>query len=295
MTTAPGVQGNGRGIVITGISSRNRQTWMADGIADDTTGVFHGNPAFYESITVTAANPSADTYRPVGFDTISKRGGNQFHGLVYYKLGSSALDARPYFQTGRSRYTLHEEFGEAGGPIFRNSTFFYGGWMHQSKRYTRALFADVPTAQMRLGDFSQFLNPATPPTGSVVLLRDPRTGLPFANNTMLPGRIKPTATNILNYPAPNLGGDGAFLQNYTWNHGFGDGPVRGDWPILRLDQNLRGGNHLYFRFQEAATSSVASGTAGDTLRSTQTRRYKNFAISDTQALGPGIVNHFRIA
>lgn len=295
MTTTPGVQGNGRGLVISGNSSRHRQTWMIDGIADDTTDLFPSDGSFFESVTVTAATPGADTYRPTGFDMITRRGSNEFHGLVYYRLGSSALDARPYFQTGRTRYTRHEEHGEVGGPIFKNRLFFYGGWTHQSNRYNRALFADVPTAQMRTGDFSQFLNAATSPTGAAVILRDPRSGLPFTNNAMPGNRITTASANIMNnyYPAPNRGDANTFLQNYTWDHRFGSGPVRADWPVARLDYNLPNGNRLYFRYLQAATSTVAPGTTGDALRSTQTRRYQNYAISDTQDIAPGVVNHFR--
>jgi hypothetical protein len=292
---APGVQGNGTGLTISGLSQRERQTWMADGVADDATGAYQVNPLFFESLSVISANPGPETYRAGGVDIVSKHGSNEFHGLLYYKGISSAADGKPYFQTTRQRYAQHEFFGEAGGAIFKNSTFFYGGWMHQSNRYTQQLFASVPTAQMRTGDFSQYLNAATAPGGRVTILRDPRTGQPFANNTIIGNRISAVSNNILgNYlPQPNVGDANTFVDNYTWDHRFGEGPVRSDWPMLRLDQKTPAGGNLYVRFMDAATSTVAPGTAGNILSSTQASHYKSYAVAHAQGLPGGVVNQLR--
>ena len=116
-------------------------------------------------------NPGVSSYRATGYDLVSKHGANDFHGLVYYKHAGSMFDSTPSIDPGRRYFLSREEFGEAGGAIFKDYTFFYGGWMHQQNRYGRTLFANVPTTQMRAGDFTQFLNAATSPAGVAVILR----------------------------------------------------------------------------------------------------------------------------
>ena len=293
LTTTPGVQGNGRGLVLSGVSNRNVQTWAMDGISDDAATVFFGNPNYFETVSVVTADPGVDAARPVGYDLVSKRGASGFHGAGYFRFETSKLDARPYFSTQQNHYSLDEAEGEAGGEIFKQRTYFFGGWMHQSNPYNVDLFADVPTAQMRVRDFSQFLSTSTSPTGKVVVLRDPRNGgVPFAGNIIPTTRVNAVVTNLLNnyLPSPTLGDANTFVQNYSWNHPYGPEVYRGNWPFLRLDHKLFDGNNLAFRFVETAFTSVAAGTIGEALDSTQGIKYKNFGVSDTWALSSRVVN-----
>jgi hypothetical protein len=68
LTQAPAVQGNTlgnqTGLVISGVSDRNQQTWALDGVAQDTT-TQTGNPAFFETVEVAIANPGVDAAKPV--------------------------------------------------------------------------------------------------------------------------------------------------------------------------------------------------------------------------------------
>ena len=121
LTQAPATQGNltagnQPGLVISGISARNQQTWSLDGIAQDTT-TQTGNPAFFETVEVAIANPGIDAAKPVHVDMISKHGSDGLHGLVYYKRASSAFNAKSYFDTQKSSYKLSEVQGELGGAL----------------------------------------------------------------------------------------------------------------------------------------------------------------------------------
>ena len=102
--------------MISGVSSRNQQTWALDGMAQDTT-TQTGNPAFVETAEVAIANPGVDSAKPVHVDLISKHGSDGLHGLVYYKRGSSAFNAKSYFDTQKSSYKLSEVQGELGGAL----------------------------------------------------------------------------------------------------------------------------------------------------------------------------------
>lgn len=296
LATVPGVQGNGLGLVISGMSGRNRQTWALDGIADDATPGEYANPNFFELMQVTTANPGPNTYRPAGFDLISKRGSPDFHGLVYYKRENSAFDARPYFAPQKAGYKIGEQGGEFGGHLISNYTYFYGGWIYQTNPFGQALFADVPTAAMRTGDFSQYLDPQNSPSGKVQVIRDPRNGLPFPNNQIPTNRLSTVANNVLNqyYPAPNIGAANAFLQNYTWSHPFGPDLFKGNWPFLRIDQKLANQNNVYVRFMYSLVSNVAAGSIGELLTSTQARKYKSLVVSDTETFSPTLVNQFTL-
>ncbi len=298
LTTAPGVQGNGRGLIMSGISDRNRQTWAWDGIADDTGSNPIVHSQFFEAAEMSVANPGVDAYRPTGFNLMSKRGGNSFHGQAYYKRGSAAFDARPYFDAKKNSYTLQEEGGEVGGQFIPNRTFFYGGGTYQRNPYRRTMYADVPTKLMRARDFSQFLDPTTSPTGTVVVIRDPRNGVPFPGNVIPSNRLNTVATNALNngyIPEPNTGADGAVSQNYSWDHPFGPDLYRGVWPFLRFDQNLAEGHNLYFRWMESRTSTIAPGSLGPLLASTQAVRYRSFALAETSTLTSSLVNQVSLA
>src|SRR5713101_7441073 len=57
LTTTPGIQGNGWNIVMSGVSSRNKQTWALDGVANDTTADQNDNPNWFEVVQVNAVNP----------------------------------------------------------------------------------------------------------------------------------------------------------------------------------------------------------------------------------------------
>ena len=80
--------------------------------------------------------------------------------------------------------------GFAGGPIKRNSTFFFAGW--QRTRITNRaseLIRFVPTAAQRQGDFSN-CTPACPQ------LYNPATGLPFPNNQIPSNLWDPSAVKV---------------------------------------------------------------------------------------------------
>ena len=271
LTQAPATQGNQSGLVISGVSSRNQQTWALDGIAQDTT-TQTGNPAFVDTAEVAIANPGVDSAKPVHVDLISKHGSDGLHGQVYYKRGSSAFNAKSYFDTQKSSYKLSEVQGELGGALIPKWTYFYAGAMYQRTPYSETLYADVPTAQMRSLDFSQFLNPETAPNGKVVVIRDPRTGTPFPNNVIPSSRMPLVSSHYLTnyYPAPNAGTANTFTQNYTWNHPYGPDTYEGNWPFGRIDQRISANTQMYFRWMQNQSASIASGSVGEQLDATQT-------------------------
>lgn len=295
LTQAPAVQGNQAGLVISGVSARNQQTWALDGVAQDTT-TQTGNPAFVETAEVAIANPGVDSAKPVHVDLISKHGSDGLHGLVYYKRGSSAFNAKSYFDTAKTSYKLTEVQGEIGGALIPRWTYFYGGAMYQKTPYSETLFADVPTTQMRAGDFSQFLSPLTAPNGKVVVIRDPRNGTPFPNNVIPANRIALVSSHYTTnyYPAANTGTLNTFTQNYSWVHPYGPDSYVGNWPFGRIDQRLSANTQVYFRWMQNQTASIATGSVGEGLNSTQTVRYRGYVVSGVTAFSSSLTNQISV-
>lgn len=300
LVTTPGVQGAGAqlapGLVMGGISNRNQQSWQMDSVADDLTiGTgYLTNPYFYEFQQTTTADAGVDAYRPSSFDLVTKRGSDGFHGSAYFRRGDSRADARPYFFPQRDAYRILDAGGDAGGQILAERLYFYGGWVYMSNPDSENVYANVPTAQERVRDFSQYLTPSTNPTGGVVVIRDPRNNAPFPDNQIPSNRVNNVANLVLNdgfYPAPNVGGANTFFQNYTFVHSFGPYLYRGNWPIGRLDMRITDDNHFSFRWMQSVSSSVNPGTTGEDLDTTQEHKYSAMATTDTWTLTPHLVNH----
>ncbi len=298
LTTAPGVQANGAplapGLVMNGISDRNLQSYQMDSIPDDLTPGIYAHPYFFEFVQATTADAGLDAYRPTSFDLVTKRGSDGFHGSVFARRGDSRADARPFFDPQKDSYRIFEGGGDAGGVVLSERLYFYGGWVFMSNAESDNVFADVPTLQERVRDFSQYLNPATNPTGQVVVIRDPRNNAPFPDNQIPSNRVLAIPNNILNdgyYPTPNVGGPNLFFQNYTFVHPFGPYLYRGNWPIGRLDMRLSDENHFTFRWMQSITSGVTAGTTGEDLDTTQEHKYGGMMATDTETVTPYLINH----
>ena len=135
-----------------------------------------------------------------------KSGSNSLHGSAFDFFRNDALDARNYFAkapTPKPQLDRNQFGGVIGGPVRRNQTFFMGSY--EGVRETRENVAqtNVLTEAMRRGDFSGV-------AGAVV--RDPFTGVQFANNIIPGDRLDPLAVRMINQyqPLPNQSGSNNF-------------------------------------------------------------------------------------
>ena len=138
----------------------------------------------------------------------------QVRGSLFYTFRNSALDAAPFSLNGQNNTKAayaQNRFGfNLGGPLeipklFKSeSIFFFVNYTGNLLRNGQNLTGTVPTLAERAGDFS----------GVSAILYDPVSGLPFANNQILPGRISSIATGLLAYiPQPNQPGT---VNNYRY-------------------------------------------------------------------------------
>lgn len=158
-----------------------------------------------------------------------KQGGNAFHGSVYEFFRNDSLDARNFFDLpdGPAPKLRRNQFGFAvGGPLRRDSTFFFADFEGLRERRAVTRTTNVPTAAERQGDFSNSVLPRP-------VAFDPSSGqfFPFPND-QLPF-LHPTGAAVANlYPLPNRNVPG---QNYVAAPG---GSADGNKFDVRIDQRL---------------------------------------------------------
>ncbi|HZQ50694.1 MAG TPA: TonB-dependent receptor [Bryobacteraceae bacterium] len=129
-------------------------------------------------------------------DVITKSGTNEFHGSIYAYNTNQAIDAQNALVTQAKppKYILNNDGFTLGGPIKKNKLFFFGNWDGDFERQNVPSTFNIPTMDMRAGDFSAYLGdrlynangtPAMVCTtqGNTVQLRqgmifDPATGNP---------------------------------------------------------------------------------------------------------------------
>ena len=158
----------GNGININGAVNRGGTALLADGanIIDPgnmASSVSIVNPEMTAEVSVQASNFGAETaFGPVVVSTISKSGGDRFHGEVYFDARNSVLNANDWQSNhqGVSQGSQHYYYpgGNFGGPVpfTHKNLFFWGGyekWL-QNQGNSNVLKSYIPTPEMLAGDFS---------------------------------------------------------------------------------------------------------------------------------------------
>lgn len=298
------------------------------------------NPDAIAEFKIESSVPSAESGRAGGgiISTTFKSGGNDVHGTVgeiYQGRFLSAAASRFDDPTSPPvpNYVTHNYYGTVGGPIFlprpgegtpvfydgRNRSFFF--FSLNGQRNSTPIFGGtgdpqavpVPTARMRVGDFSELLRPGTSRTytlaggGTVVA----PIGTIFApNGTPIPGndlRNCPTcgpfstfASNYVNaFPLPNLPGPG---RNFVTNRKEG---ANVDSYDIRIDHRITENNSLFGRYSKSETARSrdnffplgtsptgndlpAGPSAGDEFGNS-----KGFTLGNTHVFSPTVVNDAR--
>ena len=168
-----------------------------------------------ESINVVTGSFNAEQGSAGGsaINVTVKSGTNTFHGSVWEYNSIAQFNAQSWQnRTGIRQKNIYNETGGAlGGPVVKDKLFFFGDYDRVTVDKDINGILSVPTAAMRSGIFTGLTTIYDPSTGTA-------TGAnkqPFANNVILPTRIAPAATTLLqNLPLPNFGAAGATANNY---------------------------------------------------------------------------------
>ncbi|HEX5965919.1 MAG TPA: carboxypeptidase regulatory-like domain-containing protein, partial [Pyrinomonadaceae bacterium] len=226
---------------------------------------------------------------------VSKGGGQEYAGSVYYFLRNESLNATPFFNNKQGlRKPLYRHlypggnfsgplplprFGEGGKFWLKDKAYFFFAYEkpHQITP-NDPRFVTVPTALERAGDFSQSINS----TNAKVFVRDPllpgnctaadtsgcfrdpsraTPGNPLGLNIIPLSRFNASGLALLNYfPLPNtLGGSGGAAFNYVAQSPT-DVPKRS--MVLRFDVRPTNSDTVYWKYQWWTSDNLGTGTSG---------------------------------
>jgi Carboxypeptidase regulatory-like domain len=180
-------------------------------------------------------------------NVVTKSGTNSFHGDAFEFVRNQVFNARNFFGTVRDPLKRNQYGGVIGGPIKKDSMFFFFGYQGTRIR-TQAVANNntiLPTAANLTGDFSNYLsaNPSVNPLGKVIQINDPTTGQPYPGNIIPTSQLSPVALAMAKYfpisqALPN--GRFSYLQPTVENQ---------DEFVGRIDKTLRNSqDRLYGRY-----------------------------------------------
>jgi len=185
-------------------AGERQNTYRLDG-ASNTDSYFQENQSFpfpdaLQEFSIQTSNYSAAYGNNAGavVNVVTRSGTNSLHGGAFEYVRDRTFNSKGFFAAEKDFLKRNQYGGFAGGPIRRNSTFFFAGW--QRTRITNKaseIVAFVPTPAQRRGDFSSCV-PACPQ------LYNPDTGVPFPNNQIPVAMFDPAAAKVLaQLPVPD--------------------------------------------------------------------------------------------
>lgn len=215
----------------------------------------------------------------------TKSGTNTFHGGAWWFNRNDAFTALNAFQPRTPgakppRLNRNQYGANIGGPVVKNNTFFFFNW--ESGRQIAGTFGQtglIPPAAQRTGDFS----------GVSTIIRDPLTGLPFPDNKIPAGRIRPYASKFLDQfvPLPNANDPGINYRGPALS-----APIDQDQYVARVDHTFGARDTLY-------GSYIYNVQADDTVPmfSFDTRgnraRAQNASLTEIHIFSGSLVNEAR--
>ncbi len=268
-----------------------------------------------------------------------KSGTNQLHGSAFDFYRSNKWAANPNYSFPYNGlpagpnppYNRNQFGGSAGFPIIKDKLFLFGDY--EGTRYQQPAgsgYDTVPTAKMRIGDFSELLNPVLasngitngaapfyttyfpncypnaatlnnvfPATGSKGQIFDPLTCAPFQGNIIPTNRLNPVSVNYLNaFPLPTrtdrLIGNYFYQQTQIGKYNTFD---------TRLDWTASSSDIFFFRFSYDNTSSnqnsqLAQNGTNPPLNASGQQNYlhgRGYDLGYTHTFSTRAVNEARIA
>src|SRR5262249_11223036 len=111
-------------------------------------------------LVTSSQDASSGGHSGASVNSVTKSGTNQFHGDMFWFLRNAAANGRDAFSPRNDQLKRNQFGGVIGGPLLKDKAFFFAGFQGTTTRQTPlAITSYVPTAAMRAGDFSAYLNP----------------------------------------------------------------------------------------------------------------------------------------
>jgi hypothetical protein len=203
---------------------------------------------------------------------VTKGGGNQFHGDVYYFGRNDKLDAANYFLgqqklgcvdlalCGKKNFLRRNDYGfTIGGPIKKDKLFFFYSdeWNKENRGQVRQNW--LPTLAERAGNFNDIAAcQGVAGSGAPALPKDPLTGLPFPGNIIPANRLSNAGQAWLSQlPTPNISN---LCASHDWVAQVAT-PLNWREENVRGDYNLTHNTTLMINFTNEAWKNPLHGDA----------------------------------
>ncbi len=227
-------------------------------------------------------------------NVVSKTGANEFHGTVFEFYRNAGMDAKNYFDQPDEPIpplTRHQFGFSFGGPIVRDRTFFFiaDEVLRLKESVTRA--TQVPTPEMKRGDFSALLEPGHIFGGKPIVIRDPFNGnAPFSGNIIPSDRFDRAGREIARlFPDPNQAGKLNFLSspidNWRWHQ-----------PSVRIDHSFSESDSMFFRWNHniLRTDNTFRGSDLPGYKYLSRIHTNNGGLVETHVFSPRLINEVRL-
>ncbi len=252
-------------------------------------------------------------------NVVTKQGTNEFHGDLFEFNRNTDFNARNYFAPEIPKFIQNQFGGTVGGPIRKDSTFFFGDYQG-----TRQIFAPTQTTSVpdggldSAGDYVLLTNQqgilasASAPAGTVqganwagilstrlgygvnqgesyfigasgpCTTTDPATGCVFPNFTVPKAAFSSAAAGLLPYiPVPNVPTSVSSVTGFDYSTSAFSEKLRDDKVGLRIDQNTRFGLVSAYYHGDDDTLNNPFPNAGATVASPNIGPYS--ALDRTRA------------
>jgi hypothetical protein len=230
---------------------------------------------------------SAEYGLTMGSQTViaSKSGSNQFHGDIFYDGRNSALDARNFFDSSKSKFQRHQYGGAVGGPIKKDKTFFFAVFegIRQNFGIIDLSQSDVPEAGCRGPANAVITNGQCPQLG------------PVSSVTISPF----TAGLLAMVPLPNLqvgqGIDPTTGQTAGDIFSYAHTQVTHEsYGQMRVDHNFSNADSLFVRYTADDTVQNTPGAYPGIL-TTGSGRGQYVTLAENHIFSPSVINTVRLS
>jgi hypothetical protein len=241
-------------------------------------------PDALQEFSVQTSNYTAEYGQNAGgvVSIVTKSGTNVFHGSAFEFIRNRIFNAANYFGYTSGKKTVdplkRNQFGGTlGGPIFKDKTFFFGGYQGTRVRSNQGgLSSFVPTAANMNGDFSNIS----------ATIKDPDTGVVIPSKFISPTRFDPASMKMLTY-IPSGGTTGQVSYTLPIIQNYDEYIARGSHTISTKDTLM--GRYYYDRFYNVGSfgGNLLAYRQGSTISS------HNATIQEMHVFSPELLNDFR--
>jgi len=245
------------------------------------------SPESVAEFRVQTNNSSAEFGRFVGgvVNIASRSGTNTYRGSLFEFHRNKALNSNTFFgeRAGLDKppFVQNNFGGSLGGPVFKDKLFFFANYEGYRNREGVLFRRTVPTAAMKLGDFSDYRTGG----GAVVPIYDPWTqcginnpgtgafngvcgapGVPnrqqFPGNIIPSNRISPITRKFLNFP---IYGEPTVPGRWTNNNFERNASIGGDNDQynVRADYNLSQNQRILGRYTRWESTNLPVDVYGN--------------------------------